>query len=284
MPETTYKNVNFANLQTLVGQIKSKYATKTALEAVDAKIIETVKVNGTALAIAEKMVDILVATGSANGTIAVNNVDVSVAGLAALAYKADVSYEDLAAALKAKIDAVDTLVDTDTNKSARAIAAEEVAKVVANADTSYDTLKEIADWILNDTTGAAKMASDISDLKTKLTLGTHEVEGQQVEYANVRQYVEAVTSSFISLTALTATTTGAGNAVTALTYDNTTGEFTATKGATFTTAVTPSAAGNFATLTAEGQLADSGKVVDDFVLKSEIDTITAAEIEALFAD
>ena len=60
---------------------------------------------------------------------------------------------------------VETLVGEDTNKSARVIAAEEVAKVVASADTNFDTLKEIADWILNDTTGAANMANDIANLK-----------------------------------------------------------------------------------------------------------------------
>ena len=60
---------------------------------------------------------------------------------------------------------VETLVGEDTNKSARDIAAEEVAKVVASADTKFDTLKEIADWILNDTTGAANMANDIANLK-----------------------------------------------------------------------------------------------------------------------
>ena len=54
------------------------------------------------------------------------------------------------------------VIGTDTGKSARAISAEEVAKVVAGAPTSYDTLKEIAAWITNDTTGAAKMANDIS--------------------------------------------------------------------------------------------------------------------------
>ena len=43
--------------------------------------------------------------------------------------------------------------------------ADAIAEVVASADTSFDTLKEIADWILNDTTGAAKMANDIEDLK-----------------------------------------------------------------------------------------------------------------------
>ena len=63
---------------------------------------------------------------------------------------------------------------------------------MANADTSFDTLKEIADWILNDQTGAAKMANDIAGHATKLTLGTHEVEGQQVEYPTVKAYVEAV--------------------------------------------------------------------------------------------
>lgn len=65
--------------------------------------VEGVKVNGTALAIAEKMVDILITTGTANGTIKVNGVDVSVAGLAAMAYKANVSQNDLDAALAAVI-------------------------------------------------------------------------------------------------------------------------------------------------------------------------------------
>ena len=110
-------------------------------------------------------------------------------------------------------------------------------------EPTYDTLKEIADWIMSDTTGAATMANDITALKTKLTLGTHEVGGEQVEYANVKQYVEAVTAGFISLTALSATTTGAGNAITAASYNSATGETTFTKGATFTEAVVPAAAG-----------------------------------------
>ena len=61
--------------------------------------------------------------------------------------------------------AVDTLVGSDTDKSVRTVAAEEVAKIVASADSSFDTLKEIADWIQNDTTGAAKMANDIKELQ-----------------------------------------------------------------------------------------------------------------------
>lgn len=49
--------------------------------------------------------------------------------------------------------------------TATVIAAAEVAKVVAEAPESYDTLKEIADWIANDTTGAAQMANDITELQ-----------------------------------------------------------------------------------------------------------------------
>lgn len=48
---------------------------------------------------------------------------------------------------------------------ANTAAVAEVAKIVAGADASFDTLKEIADWIANDTTGAAGMANDIADLK-----------------------------------------------------------------------------------------------------------------------
>ena len=62
--------------------------------------------------------------------------------------------------------AVETLIGDDDNKTARAIAAEEVAKIVAGANASYDTLKEIADWIMSDTTGAAKMQSDIASLQS----------------------------------------------------------------------------------------------------------------------
>ena len=305
MPTDKIRPINLENLGTLVTEIKSRYATKTALSAVtdritalenvgaEANVLEGVKVNGTALAIANKMVDILIATGTADGSIKVNGTDVSIAGLAALAYKAEVSAADLSTALattinnKAEQTAIDTLVGNvsgDNAKSVRTISAEEVAKIVAGADQSYDTLKEIADWIMSDTTGAAKMATDITALQTKLELGTHEVGGEQVEYSTVKAYVEAITATFISLTALSASTSGDGNAITAASYDNTTGAFSFTKGKTFTEAVTPAAAGNLASLTAAGQLQDSGKAISDFVQHSEIQAVTAAEVQALFED
>ena len=99
MANEKIRPINLENLGTLVNEIKSRYATKTALEGAtdrikaledvgaQANVLEGVKVNGTALAIANKMVDVLIATGTADGSIKVNGTDVSVAGLAALAYK-----------------------------------------------------------------------------------------------------------------------------------------------------------------------------------------------------
>lgn len=60
---------------------------------------------------------------------------------------------------------VATLVGDDASKSARTIASEEVAKIVAGADTAYDTLKEIADWISSHKTDATAMNSAIVALE-----------------------------------------------------------------------------------------------------------------------
>lgn len=199
----SYKNINYGNMQVFSQELKNKYAKKTELAALSARVdalvtaggepnvLEGVKVNGTALAIAEKMVDILIATGSANGTVSVNGADVAVKGLAALAYKAQVSQADLDAALlavindkaaKADLDAatlrvtaaegkLTTLigsVEGDDTKSVRAISAEEVAKIVADAPEAYDTLKEIADWISNHAEDASDMNSRINTNKTNI--------------------------------------------------------------------------------------------------------------------
>ena len=67
--------------------------------------------------------------------------------------------------IKDNEDAIGTLRGTDTGKSARAIAAEEVAKIVANADADFDTLKEIADWISGHKTDATAMNTAITKLE-----------------------------------------------------------------------------------------------------------------------
>lgn len=147
--------------------------TKGEIDKVDSKALVGVKVNGVALSIAEKMVNILIATGTANGTLAVNGRDVTVKGLAALAYKAQVSEADLDTALRAvlngKASATDlaTLVGSDTGKSARTIANEELAKqlIPEGAQESLDTLTEIAQWIQDHPDDAAAMNTALGKLQ-----------------------------------------------------------------------------------------------------------------------
>lgn len=78
-----------------------------------------------------------------------------------------------AAAIQTNADAIALLNDEadvvgSVKNTANAAAAAKVAEIVAGANADFDTLKEIADWILNDTTGAADMANDIKALQDQM--------------------------------------------------------------------------------------------------------------------
>lgn len=159
-----------------------------------ANVLEGVKVNGTALSIAEKMVDILIATGTANGTLSVNGKDVAIKGLAALAYKAQVSEADLDSALTAVLAAkaakadVDTLIGSDAGKSARTIANEELTKqlIPEDAQESLNTLTEIAAWIQEHPDDASAMNAAIAKLN-EIAAG---IGGEEDDYATVMVAIE----------------------------------------------------------------------------------------------
>lgn len=114
---------------------------------------------------------------------------------------------------------VTTLIGSDASKSARTIAAEEVAKIVAGADASYDTLKEIADWISSHKTDATAMNSAITALE-----GIVDGIGGEGEKATVVEYVtDAIAALKIGdyakaadLTALASKVTTAEGKITAL--------------------------------------------------------------------
>ena len=110
-----------------------------------------------------------VATAKAVKDYVDNLVTGGIGALGALAKKDEVTETELGDALKKKINdaaaQASTLVGEDASKSARAIAAEEVAKIVDGADASFDTLKEIADWISGHKTDAASMNSAIKALE-----------------------------------------------------------------------------------------------------------------------
>lgn len=185
--------------------------TKEEIDAIVAaggqpNVLEGVKVNGTALSIAEKMVDILIATGTTNGTLAVNGTDIAVKGLAALAYKAQVSEADLDSALTAVLAAkaakadVDTLIGSDTGKSVRTIANEELAAqlIPEGAQESLDTLTEIANWIQEHPDDASAMNTAI----TKLNGIVAGIGGEEDDYATVIAAIEGkLTAALATITA-----------------------------------------------------------------------------------
>lgn len=148
-----------------------------------ANVLEGVKVNGVALSIVFKIVDILIATGSTNGTISVQGVEVSIKGLAALAYKANVSADELDAALKAVIDAkaessevtelsgkIDVLNGTGAGSVAKAItdAFNDFATKVSD-DGVVNSYKELIDWAAEHGGEAAEMTAAISNIEGLLT-------------------------------------------------------------------------------------------------------------------
>ena len=206
MAYDTTKLTKLGGLKAFAEKVKTDYATKAevttlsgrvdALEPAggQANVLEGVKVNGVALEIAEKMVDILIATGATNGTIAVNGTDVAVKGLAALAYKAQISESDLDTALKAVLDAkasgadLATLIGADTGKSVRTIANEELAAqlIPEDAKDSLNTLTEIADWIQDHPDDASAMNTAI----TKLQAIVAGIGGEEDDYATVVAAIE----------------------------------------------------------------------------------------------
>jgi hypothetical protein len=194
------KLITLGNLSTFAGEIKAKYARQSALEELQGKVnaleivggqpnvLEGVKVNGTALTIAEKMVDILVATGSENGTISVNNANIAVAGLQALAYKAQVSEGDLDTALKAVLDAKASGSDLQA-LDGRVEAAEgaievlnggasvegSVANQIADAfaaltgnDTDIKTLQALVDWVDEHAADALELGNQVTTNKNDI--------------------------------------------------------------------------------------------------------------------
>lgn len=149
----------------------------------EANVLEGVKVNGVALSIASKIVDILIATGSTNGTISVQGTDVPIRGLAALAYKANVSADELDAALKAVIDAkaessevstlsgkIDTLNGTGAGSVSKAItdAFNDFATKVSD-DGVVNSYKELIDWAAEHGGEAAQMTAAITNIENLLT-------------------------------------------------------------------------------------------------------------------
>lgn len=276
--------VKLAALKALAEKVKSDYALKSELTALSGRVDELVtaggepnvltgiKVNGTLLALTEKIADILIAEGKTNGTIAANGVDVPVHGLAALAYKAEVSEAELAKALKDAIDAKAKQADLDTLTGE---GEGSIKKMIDDAFNDFSTkvsddgvinsYKELIDWAATHGAEATKLTKGISENKTAIA-NLKKYVGTLPEGATATDVVgyiaEAIAALSIGDYAKTTEVTAAIN--TALADYAKTSDVNTGLGKK-ADKVAKATNGNFAALDADGNLKDSGKKAADFV-------------------
>lgn len=136
---------------------------------------DTIEIPETAYTLAE---------GTEDGTVKFNGNDVKVHGLGTAAYKDAGAFDEAGAAAQAlqdaktyadgkvyddttlagRVSANETAIETlNGSKTTEGSVAYQIAQIVADADASYDTLKEIADWISTHTGDAATMNSNITN-------------------------------------------------------------------------------------------------------------------------
>lgn len=149
-------------------------------------VLNGVKVNGNALTITDKMVDLVIETGSENGTINVAGAAVAIKGLASLAYKSEISEDELSEALKASIAAKATEADLNALE-VRVETAEGAIKALQ--DAGYQTEAQVQ-TIVN----AAIAASGHAHFETTETDPTS--EGFEAQENVMYLYMNAATNHY----------------------------------------------------------------------------------------
>ena len=284
MAYDTSKLTKLAALKALAQKVQSSYALQKDLTALSERVndlvtaggepnkLEGIKVNGTLLTLTDKIADILIQESTANGNISVNNIDVPIHGLAALAYKSEVSENDLASTLKAILDAkakqadLDTLTGTGEGSISKMIdaAINKFATDVTD-DNVVNSYKELIDWVATHGPEATQMASGISENKTAIA-NLKTLVGTLPEGATSTTVVAYITEAINALSigdyAKTTEVTAAIN--TALAAYAKTSDVNANL-AQKADKVANATNGHFAGLDANGNLTDSGKKASDFV-------------------
>lgn len=172
------KKLNLNGTEYELGMSSAERAHLEGIEAgAQVNKLEGVQVDGTDLSISGKKVNINLATpiadavsaakGELNGTITgVDNRLKAVEGdYLKAADKTEIN--GTISALDGRVAANEGAIEKlngEGEGSVKKAVADAVAGVVASAPEDFDTLKEVADWIASDTTGAAKMQADIARL------------------------------------------------------------------------------------------------------------------------
>ena len=102
------------------------------------------------------------------------------------------SAKDYADGLNTALDTRLDVIEGDGEGSIKKAAADAVAAVVAGADSDFDTLKEVADWIMSDTTGAAKLQTDVAELKTSVSTAETKISAAETKISTAETKISAL--------------------------------------------------------------------------------------------
>ena len=103
--------------------------------------------------------------------------------------------------------------NTTPTKSISTMISEEIAKVVANAPTSFDTLKEIADWISthqndasamntainNNTTNITNLTTEVNTNTTNISANANQIHGIKGDITSINSVLQSLTNEINTL-------------------------------------------------------------------------------------
>ena len=112
--------------------------------------------------------------------------------------RGDATWADPTAELQATVA---VLIGSDTDKSIREIARDELKTVVGTADEAFDTLGEIEEWIKNheDATDILKLANKVTNLENVVSKGIPGEDGVTIETPSLVKQVGDLNNSFKEL-------------------------------------------------------------------------------------
>lgn len=178
------KKLNLNGTEYELGMSSAERAKLEAIaENAQVNVLEGVQVDGTDLSISGKKVNINLATPIADAVSAakselsgtINGVDARLQAVEGDYLKGADKTElqgniDTLAGRVSTNEGAITILNGEGEGSVKKQVADAIAGVVNSAPEDFDTLKEVADWIASDTTGAAKMQADIARLDGADTL------------------------------------------------------------------------------------------------------------------
>ena len=100
------------------------------------------------------------------------------------AFEAKVGTDDTAGSILGRLHTLENKASDFTEEQARQIINEAIATLVDGAPETFDTLKEISDWISNDENNTAKLVADVAKNTNAVAELRPYVDAQDTEYFN----------------------------------------------------------------------------------------------------